>query len=183
MYRCARLSWYARRLLCWNAGLRWCSCGRWCIRWRRLLCRPLLRKRTQRDQTETESKQCFHIFGGVELTARHISFIPNRLDASRAKVSLFLSDAPQGERHLYFASGVVPGCRDKINPPKDGFAAANNQFALITRFRSGGQSPIRASNSSPARIGPTPDGVPVKITSPGIKLSDWLANETISPTE
>ena len=29
-----------------------------------------------------------------------------------------------------------------------------------------------ASSSSPARIGPTPDGVPVKITSPGKRVSD-----------
>jgi hypothetical protein len=89
------------------------------------------------------------------------------------KVFTFSVTLRLGERHLYFASGVVRGCRDKTN----------NQFALITGFWSGGQSPIRASNLSPARIGPTPDGVPVKITSPGIKRSDWLAKETISATE
>jgi hypothetical protein len=175
LHRCARLSWYARRLLCWNARLCRCTCrGR--SRRRRLLRGPLRRlsKRSQRDEAEAESKQCFHIFGGVELTARHISFIPKRLDTSRAKVFTFLfGDAPLGERHLYFASGLVRGCNQPLN----------NHRALITRFRSGGQLPICASNSSPARIGPTPDGVPVKITSPGIKLSDWLAKETISLTE
>src|SRR5438477_1363425 len=87
------------------------------------------------------------------------------------KFSLFLRDGPLGERHFYFAFAPARGCN------------ANNQRALRTQFRSGGQSPIRASNSSPARIGPTPDGLPVKITSPGIKLSDLLAKEIISPTE
>jgi hypothetical protein len=176
LHRCARLRGSAGRLLRWSTGLGRCTCrgrSRW---WRRLLRGPLRRlsKHTQRDEAEAESKQCFHNFGGVELTARHISFIPKRLDTSRAKVFTFLfGDAPLGERHLYFASGLVRGCNQPFN----------NHRALITRFRSGGQLPICASNSSPARIGPTPDGVPVKITSPGIKLSDWLAKETISLTE
>ena len=175
MHRYTWLRWCARRLLCWNAGLRWCSCGRRCIRWRRwrLLSRPLRRlsKRTQRDETETESKRCFHIFGRVELTARHILFIPKALDASRAKVFTFLQGHPLSECHFYFAFAAALGCN------------ARSQRALLTRFRSGGQFPICASNSSPARMGPTPDGVPVKITSPGIRVSDWLAKETISATE
>ncbi len=176
-HRCTWLRWSARRLLCRGPGLSGCTCSRRCVRrWRRLLGRPLrwLSKRAQCDEAETESKQCFHNFGGVELTARHISFIPKPLDTSRDKSFHFSSVTLRlGERHLYFASGVVLGCRDKIN----------NQFALITGFRSVDQSPIRASNLSPARIGPTPDGVPVKITSPGSNVSDWLAKETISATE
>src|SRR5207237_8655786 len=55
--------------------------------------------------------------------------------------------------------------------------------ALRTRFCNGGQSPIRASNSSPAQMGPTPDGVPVRITSPGRDRKFWLANDTISAGE
>jgi hypothetical protein len=170
------LSWRAGRLLCRSTGLRWCTCRWRCVRrWRRrLLPRPLrrrLRKRSQRYQAETESKQCFHNFGGVELTARHIPFIPKQLDTSRDK-SFHLSSATVrlGERHLYFASGTVRGCKPQ---------RFNNHRALTTRFRSGGQLSIRASNSSPSRIGPTPDGVPVKITSPGTNVSDWLVKETI----
>jgi len=169
---CARLRWCTRGLLRWSTRLGRCTCSgrsRW---WRRLLRGPLRRlsKRTQRDEAEAESKQCFHIFGGVELTARHILFIPKALDASRAKVFTFLQGHPLSECHFYFAFAAALGCN------------ARSQRALLTRFRSGGQSPICASNSSPARIGPTPDGVPVKITSPGIRVSDWLAKETISAT-
>src|SRR5207248_5974023 len=107
LHRCAGLCGNTRRLL------RWCSCGWRRIRWR-LLGRPLrlLSKRAQCDETETESKQCFHIFGGVELTARHISFIPKPLDTSRDKSFHFSSVTLRlGERHLYFASGDVLGCR------------------------------------------------------------------------
>src|SRR6266513_6096818 len=57
------------------------------------------------------------------------------------------------------------------------------QAALRTRFNNGGQLPIRASSSSPARIGPTPEGVPVKMTSPGKSVRFWLAQETMSATE
>ena len=38
---------------------------------------------------------------------------------------------------------------------------------------------ISTSTSSPATSGPTPDGVPVRIRSPGKRVSDWLAKETI----
>src|SRR5207244_2385359 len=55
--------------------------------------------------------------------------------------------------------------------------------ALRTRLSKGGHSPIRASSSSPARIGPTPEGVPVKMTSPGKSVKFWLAKETRSATE
>jgi hypothetical protein len=43
----------------------------------------------------------FIIFGGVELTARHIPFIPKQLDTSRAKVFTFSSDAPLGPNVTY----------------------------------------------------------------------------------
>lgn len=58
-----------------------------------------------------------------------------------------------------------------------------NPVGPATRTRSAGQSPIRASNSSPAWIGPTPEGVPVKITSPGCSVIERLANEISSATE
>jgi hypothetical protein len=82
--------------------------------------------------------------------------------------SFFFSGLCVGCSRLIFASATPAGC-----------SASANQLAA-TRFRNGGHSPIRASNSSPARIGPTPEGVPVKITSPGSKVSDWLAKEIIS---
>src|SRR5207244_12462079 len=108
---CAGLSWPARgRLLCWSPRLTWCARSWRRIRRRRLLSRSLrwLSKRAQRDEAETESKQCFHNFGGVEFTARHISFIPKQLDTSRAKVFTFLpATLCLGERHLYFASDTV----------------------------------------------------------------------------
>src|SRR2546421_4088296 len=86
--------------------------------------------------------------------------------------SLFFSSTPAVERsHLYFGSTTPAGCK-----------TTESYRALITRLRSGGQSPIRVSNSSPARIAPTPEGVPVRITSPAAKVSDWLADEMISAT-
>ena len=83
-----RLAW---RRLARRRMARW-RLGRW-----RLLARPLLRwlrKRTQRDEAQTESKQYFHNFGGVGFSARYISLIPKGLDLSRAKVFTFLRDAP-----------------------------------------------------------------------------------------
>ena len=61
--------------------------------------------------------------------------------------------------------------------------AESNQCAFTTLVRSGGQSSILASSRSPAQIGPTPEGVPVKIKSPGKSVIAWLAKETICATE
>src|SRR5450755_1707178 len=63
------------------------------------------------------------------------------------------------------------------------FLRHNYFFDAATRFRSGGQSPIRASSSSPALIGPTPEGVPVNMRSPGSKVRFSLAKATMSATE
>src|SRR5450432_4896269 len=59
-----------------------------------------------------------------------------------------------------------------------------DQFSVFsTRLRKIGQSPTVATNSSPARIAPTPEGVPVRIKSPGRRVRDWLAKEMISEIE
>lgn len=93
---CPRLRRCGSRRLCRSSRLLDRSGRSWwrILRRRRWLLGRSLRglgKRTQRDQTKTESKQYFHNFGGVEFkTARHISFIPKRLDTSRAKVFTFL---------------------------------------------------------------------------------------------
>ncbi len=79
-----------------------------------------------------------------------------------------------------------PGLQRASKTPHNNSFAQNpwrDHDALTTRLRSAGQSPIAASISSPARIGPTPDGVPVKIKSPGKRVSDWLAKDIISATE
>ena len=98
------------------------------------------------------------------------------------KFSLFFRDAPMwANLTLYFASHGASGCKTTFEART--LDSCRRYRALLTRFRSGIQLPIWASSSSPARMGPTPEGVPVKITSPGNKVSAWLANETMSPTE
>ena len=49
-----------------------------------------------------------------------------------------------------------------------GQIASRDYFrAVRTRFRNGGQSSMVATISSPSPSGPTPEGVPVRMTSPG----------------
>src|SRR5205823_6987499 len=108
-------------------------------------------------------------------------FIPNEVARSPAK--LFITRWDANYLRLIIELSRRAGCS----------ASAQKIFfhtdfpvqlpALPTRLSNAGQSPIRASSSSPARIGPTPEGVPVKITSPGKSVKFWLAKETMSATE
>jgi hypothetical protein len=75
---------------------------------------------------------------------------------------------------LYFELSSPLGCKaiHEFFAQGANFEGCSSQHALTALFRRTGQSPILASSWSPARIGPTPDGVPVKIKSPGISVSD-----------
>jgi hypothetical protein len=108
-------------------------------------------------------------------------FIPNGFRRSRAKLFTLIDlTARWSKRIATFSSKQL-----RLWDVSSAWNAAAYRLghARPTRFRNGGQLSIFASNSSPGWIGPTPDGVPVKITSPGNKVSAWLANATICATE
>ena len=100
------LRWNARRLLrtglCWRLSRR--AGGWWSVRWRRRLLSGLLRrlsKGSQRNQAETQSKKCFHNFGGVEFKCSAHLFYPKRFGRESSKSFHFsLTTAHLGERHF-----------------------------------------------------------------------------------
>src|SRR6476659_139229 len=94
------------------------------------------------------------------------SVIAEDLFESPAKLFIFFRDAPllRGH-HFYIEISTLQGRRQmfQIVFPEDLSALPVGKFcAIATVLRKGGQPSISASNSSPAWIGPTPAGVPVR---------------------
>src|SRR4051794_10883055 len=82
---------------------------------------------------------------------------------------LFGHSKEQVDAHLPYPGRPVDWARNDnpAGPRKSRVSTLKYQHRLLTEFLRAGQSPIVASSRSPAWIGPTPEGVPVKMTSPG----------------
>src|SRR4051794_22141182 len=111
--------------------------------------------------------------------------IPNVRTRSRAKVFAIVDQTFfdwSNSLKPHNLTSHLPCWRD-VRARCDNAHSAIYFAAIATRLRSTGQSPIVASSVSPALIGPTPDGVPVRMRSPLNSVIAWLVNETISATE